>query len=731
MWLRVFVGGLALVCASCAGGGKLEVAASVDFGSVSTASPVSHELSVKNGGDQALDVAVAVDVADIVPSVAALHLAAGETSVISLTWTPRALGRVTGALSLTTSSGTREVALTGNLVGASMRVAPTTVSLGTVFLLDGGVTSKAQGSLRVRHDGSPGVALHVQAPVFDDSELCAGQFGVVDCQPWQPFALDAGAFVDLPLDARPTSAGERRWTVQLTSDDVFTPQHTVEVVAFVEQVEACRLTVPTELKPVGGVAQLVLKHEGSRSCVVTDVTFEGPFSLRDPLLFPVRLEPNRAQSVWVQRAPEASPFTPGAVTVHTFDGRALRTALVSEAQPSCLAITPSEVDFGTVKSTCNAPDRAILLYNVCATPVTVSSVWLQSSYVPPGAPGCSSPQACPEFFITSAPPPNSVLQPGASPLVFRVKYRPLGLGADAAALHVQTSAGEYLAPLFGVGGLSATFTDVFHIDPVPRADVLVMVDASPSFVPKRAGVRENLRQLMRYEQQLCVDVRWRFAAAEGAPGSTPAFLATDAGQTSFRPYGDAGDLEAGLAALDGMPVGSEVEACIGPAVRLLSVPDAGPFHGPLSGLCVTDALEQTPDASGAFADFRALSGAWAWSAVYAQATSTCAVEAVDDGVHQALSDGWGPDICRPDWWSWFVGFDNNGCALRTNFYLSQRPYGDTVQVSVDGVRVPAGGEDGGTPVWHYDPITNSVTFEPAFVPQSGSIITITADVDCP
>jgi hypothetical protein len=118
--------------------------------------------------------------------------------------------------------------------------------------------------------------------------------------------------------------------------------------------------------------------------------------------------------------------------------------------------------------------------------------------------------------------------------------------------------------------------------------------------------------------------------------------------------------------------------------------------------------------------------------VYAQATSTCAVEAVDDGVHQALSGGWWVDICRPNWWTWFRGLDPNVCALRTKFYLTQRPRTGSVQVTVDGVRVPSGGEDGGAPAWRYDATTNSVNFEAPFVPQRGSSITITGeDVACP
>jgi hypothetical protein len=389
------------------------------------------------------------------------------------------------------------------------------------------------------------------------------------------------------------------------------------------------------------------------------------------------------------------------------------------------------LDLGDVKATCNSPERTINLYNVCATPVTVASAWLETTPVAVGVAGCPGPQRCPEFFITGLFPSNAVLQPGAMPLSVRVKYRPLDLGPDDATLHVQTSEGTYLVSLRGAGTVSGTFTDVFIIDPVPRADVLVMVDASPSFVSKRAGVRENLRQLMRHAQSRCTDVRWRLAAAEGAPGSTPSFLSTDAGQTSFRPYADAGELEAALAALDGMPVGSEVEACIGPAVRLLS--DAGAVTGPLTGLCVTDALEQTPDASGAFADFGALAAPSSWSVVGAKPTSSCAVESVDDGVHQSLAArGVWADICEPDWWTWFTWSDPlTPCGARSRYYLSQTVLGGNVQVAVDGVRVPGGGEDGGTPAWRYDAASNSVSFEPAFAPQPGSTITITADVACP
>ncbi|MBI3183514.1 MAG: hypothetical protein HYZ28_15360, partial [Myxococcales bacterium] len=48
---------------------------------------------------------------------------------------------------------------------------------------------------------------------------------------------------------------------------------------------------------------------------------------------------------------------------------------------------------------------------------------------------------------------------------------------------------------------------------------------------------------------------------------------------------------------------------------------------------------------------------------------------------------------------------------------------------IDGQTVPATDSRGAT-VWTYDPVSNSVNFEPMFVPEPGQTLTITYYVTC-
>ena len=71
----------------------------------------------------------------------------------------------------------------------------------------------------------------------------------------------------------------------------------------------------------------------------------------------------------------------------------------------------------------------------------------------------------------------------------------------------------------------------------------------------------------------------------------------------------------------------------------------------------------------------------------------------------------------------------NAFGYRTNFFLTAEPQGGSVTVAIDGVPLDAT-DPRGAPVWHYDATTNSVDFEPLFVPEPGRTLTVTYTVVC-
>jgi hypothetical protein len=389
----------------------------------------------------------------------------------------------------------------------------------------------------------------------------------------------------------------------------------------------------------------------------------------------------------------------------------------------CLVASPSALDLGTVKQGCHGPSRTIALYDTCAQPLTLEAVRLAAAAgQPPGGPECPGTAPCPEFFVVSGVPAGTTLQPGPTPVVVSVRYAPLDLGPDTGALVVEVrDGGSLVVALQARGDLGGEQVDTFHNDTLAVVDLLVMVDASPSFVSKRAEVRAKLATWLSSRAFSCLDARLAFAPADGAADAGVAFALNDAGvawTSSLVPD----FVTRALSAFDALPVGSETEACIGPAATLMqnvAPRDAGVFSTGFSGVCVTDALEQSAAPMAALSQLQARlssSALTTWSAVTGLASSSCPIEAVDDGVHATLvqaSNGARDDVCAPSW-SALEPIGIPTCGVRSSFFLTARPAG-SLEVRVDGVLVPLTD-------WTWDAASNAVVFAPGHVPGPGSTI---------
>jgi hypothetical protein len=88
------------------------------------------------------------------------------------------------------------------------------------------------------------------------------------------------------------------------------------------------------------------------------------------------------------------------------------------------------------------------------------------------------------------------------------------------------------------------------------------------------------------------------------------------------------------------------------------------------------------------------------------------------------------EICSPNWATALEQVGKNAFGYRTNFFLIATP--DTskpIVVKIDGVAL-ANIDSRGATVWTYDPVGNSVNFEPLYVPEPGKTLTITYYVQC-
>lgn len=722
---------------------RIEHDAALDFGAIAASEFSTRELSVRNPGDAPVTVAVSLDAGPFTVTKASLVIDRRASASLQVTFAPSSLGPATRVLHFAVGDATSDVTLSGSGTGPQAS-APEVVSFGQVPLVPGrpDVTHR---TLTVRNTGTSGSVLHLAVPTVDGDEICVGEWGGGACTPWTPVPLEAGASVDIPLSLTPHTTGAREWHLAFLSDDPLALRHEVTLLAVVEPAAPCDLELQPSpvLELRGGAGLVTARHRGPGRCFLRAVDFtsvpDGVFSLLSPLALPLPLGPNESMDLWVRSSPLAPASSIGTLHVRSAGGDDFQVGLRLEAVP-CLVASPSDLDFGLVGRGCNSTSRVVALYNVCSRAIEVTAVnVLAAAGQPPGGPDCPGATPCPEFFQTSSPAFPARMEPGGAPLFVSLKYLPLDYGPDTGALRIESSDGDTVVALRGQGDARSRMVDTWRVDPLWKSDLLVLVDASPSFVPKRAAVRSNLEAWLHYLSFQCLDTHLAFAAAEGAPDGGRALLTNDAGVAWFSSR-DGGFVDDALSAFDSLPVGSETEACLGPALDLVRAPDAGARRDAFfAGLCITDALEQTPDAGGAWSDLRGfgLDGGFvgwpSWSAVTGLESSTCAVEALDDGTHRALvnlGNGVREDICDPTWWYGFQWGVSDGCGFRTTYFLTVRPASvAALVIKVDGVVLPATNAQGEV-AWSYDSTTNAIHFEPLYAPPPGSTVEASYDERC-
>lgn len=627
---------------------------------------------------------------------------------VQVTFTPDRLGPVELELRVQGPAGVTLVRLRGRGVGAALG-APDEVLLGRLLVVRGEPARSVPVPLRVQNDGTRGSTLSVTAR-SDDAELCVGDA----CAAWTA-SIAAGEALEVPLAVRPSLAGERAWTLTLSSDDAAVPTRTVVVRAVVEVFEPCRLQTPTSLViPVATAARLDVTHAGPGRCFLRDVTVT---SSPDVMVFdvpptlPLELDAGETKTLWLKTLRPRPQQAQGTVTLVPAGAPAIDISVTLEPviQSGCLVMAPDVVDFGAVPQGCRSLTRSVSIYNTCSQPIALEPAALTS-----GA----------QFHLVGTYPTHAPLEPGAVPARVELRFVAGSLGPATDALRVRAAGVDYVVGLQGRSEPPSRHSDSFRDDVLPRADLLVMTDTSPSFAAKLPTVRANLAAMLSGRLTQCADLRVAFAPAEGAVDAGVAFSLNDAGEpwTSNQ----APDFVArALGAFDALPVSSETEACIGPASQLVQSgvrADAG-----VAGLCITDALEQTPNPQAALATFAAGHQLATWSVVAALPASSCSVESVDDGVHDALTQtGLGilADVCDADWAAHFEPLVGGTCGQRLTFFLSSMPFSPaSIEVLADGLPLPS-------TAWSWNPASNTIEFTAATVPPRGALITVNYDASC-
>ena len=660
------------------------------------------------------------------------------------------------------------------------------------------------------------------------SEICVGDFDVTSqtCRDDLPTsgqglydpavgieASVARGSLDVPVRITPANTtvnattGVKAWAVTFFSNDPDEPEVTVNVTARPVLLPPCSysftpstlgygvVTPPQSRDRSFQICNTAPASDATKICLVSGLDLEpgtNPiFSLPGGPVNERELAPQECMTVTTRAWPRAQlPPNPTAVTGGvTFSisdpaNPQPRVQLTATLAPTCLIISPSALDFGTVKAGCSSPSRTFQVYNACTQPLRWVDAQLEfAAGVPAGTPGCAGPGRCDEFRVTSAPSTASLptsgplctnapagtggcLAQGASPLTFQLRYAPLDVGADMGAYKISVLQSgqpvDYYVTLKGAGDNDGSNTDTFSQDSRPKADILLVIDDSCSMNDKQLELGRNFSSFIRFATTSQVDFQigittTDFSDENNCPACFTGNLkgAPITGTKIFTPTTP--DLERQFAAAVNVGImGSPTESCMAPAVRALTAPkitdpmtNAGLLRpdAVLAVVCVTDAPDQaTQPVSFYLNQLQNIKGAqrpgsFSYNVIgpflpSPPSSGTCVYDGQgDDGKHVQLvsqTNGVREEICTPNWAPSLERIGRNAFGFRTSFYLTGTPdlsIMNPITVRIDGILLPPD-DARGNEAWRYDAATNSVVFQPLYVPEPGKTMTVSYRVAC-
>ncbi len=623
------------------------------------------------------------------------------------------------------------------------------------------------------------------------AEICVGELLGTTCTnkptsgAYDPLvgieAAGLKALLEVPVRVTPADSvngGLKEWEVVIHSDDADEPDFIVTIRATSIVLPPCDYEItPTTLSfglvtpPDYKDLSFQIRNRGQLPgdlCLISSLDLkigsDPIFSLPQGAVFDEELQPGATRTVivrgWPQGVVPATLTNVMGTVAFSISNPAKPEGLVALSATigtSCLTISPDDLNFGTVKKDCNSATRSFTVYNTCPNAVKIESF---AMVAPAGEPGgstnCPGATACPEFIPvdTSGIAPMTMVQPGATPVTFSLKYRPLNLGTDYGVFLIKVTQNaqvvDYLVTLTGTGDTQGLNTDTFTQDTKPKADILLVIDNSCSMSDKQQALSVNFASFIKYANTAQVDyqiaVTTTDMVVEGGrivgDANNPKVLkpTTPDVELKFKQKVSLGTL------------GSGAEQDLLPAVAALTAPlitsdNAGLLRADavLAVVAITDADDQSPQPVSYYVNqLLSVKGVqratmFSFNAVGPYLPSEppgCSYDGPGGGGRLQLAvgatAGVKEEICTPDWSKSLEQIGKNAFGYRTNFFLNASPDlsgGKTIVVKLDGQQLDEV-DVLGSLIWHYDPINNSVNFEPLFVPEPGKTLTLTYFVAC-
>lgn len=409
----------------------------------------------------------------------------------------------------------------------------------------------------------------------------------------------------------------------------------------------------------------------------------------------------------------------------TLTARAPRCAtasshLLAQGMPRCLEVTPS-LRFADAQRTCGSATATMDVHNRCDVDVALHG----GNVVEPddGADAwCAGGAPCQEFGVVGG---TSVIAPGSSSTL-SLRFSPANTGERIGDLRLaseeRSGVAEYLVAVSGTGLPRATMTQSFDApDLTVRGDLLLILDASTSMRARSEMNSANFASFAKYLVASQMDVRVTVASAERT------LAGTTVGSANARDT----DFETTFSQLlAAVPPGTDDTSCMEQALAMTRASPS--FRRPgvrLAIVCVTDGPDHATSAWQPMMSEMATRTDTPMAMIVGPFVSVagCSSE-LDDG-RLALwannTNGIREEICTPSWAKALESLSVSSFGYFYEIFLPQ-PALRIVRLEIDGVELSA--NSGG---WDWDTAANAIIFNPLFVPQPGSVVSLTWESPCP
>lgn len=411
---------------------------------------------------------------------------------------------------------------------------------------------------------------------------------------------------------------------------------------------------------------------------------------------------------------------------------------VPQQNPACIAISPTDTDFGTVQTGCRSAVRTFIIRNTCAFNVTLSALGVS------GAGYSSSTLALP-----------ATLGPSAFQ-TFTVTFAPSSVGRSDGVVVVGAT---YMSGTFafqtsvtGVGAATGLNQDRFAIP--TKTDVLIIVDNSCSMSPYQMALGNNANAFLAYAFSANVDFNLGVTTTDMV---NPMQAGRFQGMPSVLRSSTPNLLQTFNARVNQGISGSATEQMFDPAVSalspaLLTTTNAAFLRqdAALSVLAFTDAEEQSMGPLSSYVrqllDVKGHRRRNQFSFSFVGPTlppsmrpSGCQYDGNAPDPRQiamiAETGGYTSEICNVGpTQAWRAEAGRVGQAVfggRATWFLTAQPapaQASSLTVTINGVTIPELGTNGRN--WGYDAVRNAVVFTPGSLPAPGQTVGVDYVVAC-